>query len=1054
MNRPYSLPFSSFSILIVFLLLSLTGISVLPLLTIQLSPGKSEQGLTVWCNASGTSAEEIELELTSVIEASLSTLSGIREINSTSGSNYCLIEIKLDKWTDPELFNFEAAAILRRLYPQLPKIAAYPQLYLNRPESNDSQKGIIGFTVNGPGSLREIYQVTEEKIRPALTAIKGISSIEITGPDNDNLFIAPDEKALKASGISLAAFKEALTNGLTGYQAGLMHSGTAKVNLYVSGSIQRQEDLAAFPVSKNGGRIIRVGEVANFSRGSQQSFSGLRLNGQEIVHINIFPDAHINTVQLISQINRVLKASAIDLPAGYQVSQIFNNNQELDQELHKIYFRTVLSLVILLVFVLLISRQPHYLLIVLAALLANISIAFIFYYLLRLEIQLYSLAGITISLGMVVDNAVLLIEDSNQAGKNRIFSAILASTFTALGALCVIFLLDGAHQVFLLDFASAIIINLLVSIPIAYFLIPALLHAYGFKLQKRTIYFKRKRLSVSLTKRYRQQLKFLLRFRWQALLCCVLAFGMPVFLLPGNFSGNNKLIQLYNAIFDSEFYSGTLRGPVNTYLGGSLYLLISHMASHPPENSKSEKTELKVSINLPNGSNLQQVNAITVDFEKYLSMYPRQIELFSTEITNANHALITISFKKGFEDHFAYQLKKKLEARALLSGAADFQIYGVGKGFNNHIDQESYDSSIILKGYNYKKLRDIALTVRDSLLKNPRIQDALVSTRGIYDAKPVQEYAAHLWGAREQHFSPFDRRNLDQLLQSRNEHYYTAGLLPDKTGVPKAVVVAVNRDNPPTVWSLMQDPIMLNDSVHSRLKDLSTIRPVKFSDDIIRQNQEYVLNVHYKFIGPYELNQLINRKLVERFKKILPFGYRIESVSGNNWIVSQGYSYLWLIPLVLFIIYIICAILLESIVQPLAVIAMIPFCFIGVFLIFYLLNISFDEGGYAALLMVSALVTNTSLYVINDMNFFRAARRMKMKGNCLDDYLKAFQSKIVPIAITTLSAILSLLPFMVNGEENGFWFTLSAGTIGGLFFSLLGICLVLPLLLLKKQQND
>ena len=133
-------------------------------------------------------------------------------------------------------------------------------------------------------------------------------------------------------------------------------------------------------------------------------------------------------------------------------------------------------------------------------------------------------------------------------------------------------------------------------------------------------------------------------------------------------------------------------------------------------------------------------------------------------------------------------------------------------------------------------------------------------------------------------------------------------------------------------------------------------------------------------------------------------------------------------------------------------ILMIPFSFMGVFLIFYLLDLNFDQGAYAALLLISGLVTNSALYIINDLKLFMSSNNPGKVSSRI--FIKAFNSKAMPILVTALSAMLSLLPFMISGEDKGFWFTLSAGTIGGLVFSLIGTYLLLPICLVKKDNND
>jgi len=150
---------------------------------------------------------------------------------------------------------------------------------------------------------------------------------------------------------------------------------------------------------------------------------------------------------------------------------------------------------------------------------------------------------------------------------------------------------------------------------------------------------------------------------------------------------------------------------------------------------------------------------------------------------------------------------------------------------------------------------------------------------------------------------------------------------------------------------------------------------------------------------------------------------------------------------VLGIIYLICAILFESLKQPFIILSVIPISFIGVFLTFYVLDFNFDQGGLASFVLLSGITVNASIFILNGYN--------KLKKQCpnrenIPLYLEAFKQKIFPIMLTIVSTILGFIPFVKDGQNEVFWFALGAGTIGGLLFSLLGILFYLPVFTLNK----
>jgi multidrug efflux pump subunit AcrB len=126
----------------------------------------------------------------------------------------------------------------------------------------------------------------------------------------------------------------------------------------------------------------------------------------------------------------------------------------------------------------------------------------------------------------------------------------------------------------------------------------------------------------------------------------------------------------------------------------------------------------------------------------------------------------------------------------------------------------------------------------------------------------------------------------------------------------------------------------------------------------------------------------------------------------------------------------------------------------GVFLTFYLFDLNFDQGGYAAFVLLAGISVNAALYLINDFNHLKRNWNQSLG---LYYYIKAYNHKIIPILLTIISTILGMVPFLIAGKNENFWFALAAGTIGGLLFSILAIVFYLPLFVRldgKKSKSD
>ncbi|MCF6407501.1 efflux RND transporter permease subunit [Chitinophaga filiformis] len=1051
-EKRFTTSFPSFSTILVFVLCMLIGAATIPLQRIQLSPSRNYGSVSVECYLPGASAEVVDLEISTPIESTLAGLKGLASLRSTSGTGICHIQVELDKWTDPEIFRFEASVLMRRLYERLPEGASYPIVTLNKPDNRRQRSSIISFAIRGPGTINAVADMAEQHIRPLLADLQGVDRVEVYGRQPSQYAIQTNSAILRDYGLSFNSVEYALKAGLSTAFLGVFRNGEDEKTVFADRSLTDTSQLLRFPVAEKEGRIVRLGDIAHIERRPAPQRSYYRVNGKEQVSIAVFPAEHINTLDLSARVRQCMERISKKLPRGFEVSLGYDNTEYIRQELNKVYIRTALSVAILLTFVLLITRQLRYLLIVISALIANVLLSFILYYFLGIEIHLYSLAGITLSLGLVIDNAIVIVEDLRHTGRNRIFAAILASTATAIGALSVIFFLQEQQRILLLDFALSIIVNLLVSLPIAWFFIPAMLDRFPVT---RATQGKlgRKRLLGRLSGLYKLQLQFMLRFRFAFVILFILGFGLPLFLLPKEIKKEGWWASIYNRTIGSEFYNQALRAPLNRYLGGSLYLFKTSSGKKDYIEEEPVHPRLSLTISMPKGATLRQMDLVVRHFEELLGLYGAKLKQVEAHVNSATDASIQVSFQPRYEKGFPYRLKDILENKAIEEGAADFQIYGVGRGFSNAVDLDQFDADISIAGYNYQQLKMLAGKIQDTLLKNPRISNVVISTRDRYAFEPVPEYYVQLNDPRYLSLYKIGRGDIGRSLQGLAEASEHAGHMPAGPHQTLDVTFENNPDMPPPVWSILHNPSQVNDSVMLRMNDIGEIKRVKTSEDIVRVNQAYILHIHYRFTGSYELNKLIRERLIDHYEKILPFGYNILGrARGGLWFTNDTDHHFWLIPLVLLVIYIICAVLLESLVQPLAVILIIPFSFTGVFLVLYLLDLGMDQGAYASLLMVSALVTNTALYIINDLNFIRGGTRYK--GNkAVYLYNRAIHAKAMPILITTASAVLSLLPFMLNGQEQGFWFTLSAGTIGGLLFSVLGAFVFLPLCLIPKDKQ-
>ena len=247
------------------------------------------------------------------------------------------------------------------------------------------------------------------------------------------------------------------------------------------------------------------------------------------------------------------------------------------------------------------------------------------------------------------------------------------------------------------------------------------------------------------------------------------------------------------------------------------------------------------------------------------------------------------------------------------------------------------------------------------------------------------------------------------------------------------------------LWHVLNEPVEV-DSVKAKLSVAGSIIKKRTGLDIRKKNQSYEINVCYDFIGSHELSMSLKRNMTDYMnEEVLPVGFKAE-FSGGGWFERHKDRYAWLILLIIAVIYVMLAMSFESLKLPFAVILMIPVSFIGLFLAFGLSELTFDQGGFAAFVMLCGIVVNAGIYLVRTYQKTAGPNRLRC-------YMKAFNHKVNPILLTILSTILGLLPFLSDGPEEVFWFDFAVGTISGLLFSMIAMYFYLPIFVLSRREK-
>lgn len=1030
---------TSFRVLIAFVVLGILGFATVPLLSVDLNPREREPVLSVSFSIPQSSPEIIEKLGTSPLEGAFSQLTELKQIQSVSNYNQGSITLRFDKNADMELKKFEVLALIRQIYPQLDERLSYPVVTQSAQSRSDFKTPILTYSVNGPFASFEIKKITEDVLKPAITQYAEVEEVQVRGANDLQIYVTFDGQRLQAFGLTRNQLSQQLSRAFGQQFPGTVFNNRGET-LFVTldRKLTHLEQLENLIVKQDQGLEIRLKDIAKVTLEEAEPISFYRINGNNSVTLSIYNRDGVNKVLLAKSLKSALEAAKINLPQGFEVRLENDDTEFLEKELKKIYQRTGLSILILIAFIFLINRNWKYLSILFLGIVVNLSLTSMILYFLGIDIHLYSIAGLTISFGLVVDNAIVMIDHLHKYRNRKVFMALLAASLTTVAALLLVLLLPEEDRKNLTEFSIVVSVMLGVSLLVALFFTPAF-YELVFKdsaAKGRNLTLSQLRTRVHWLNRYQKLIRGTARYRRAFLVGVILLFGTPIFFLPARWEGQ----EWYNLTLGNTFYQEEIRPWVDKGLGGSLRMFVRGVYEKSSYR-EPEKTRLYVSARLPFGNTLQQMDFIMREFEEYLKGV-EGIDQFVTYVMSGQNAQIVITFKEAYEKGaLPYQLKGKLSVKSTDWSGAQWNIYGVGQGFYTGGGGEGIPSfRVEMKGYNFDELERQSDILAEKLLKHKRIQTVNTNERLSYNEQKTQEYVLRLdqtqiaLGGTSQ----FELVNTLQDLSKPQRPTTYLNLSDQNYGL----MLKEEDSDEFSKFDLEQKGLFSGEDKILKISDFGALSLENTTNALHKEDRQYLRIVSFEYMGSAKFGNEYLEEVLEEMKAEMPIGYEAKKQEWG-WSYEQTQRQYGLLGLLIVAIFVICTILFENFRQPMMIIFLIPISFIGLFLIFSLFDFYFDQGGYAAFVMLGGLAVNAGIFILNDFN-------NRGDHNLNRRLLKSIAGKSIPILLTVLSTCFGLIPFLIEGQNEIFWFSLAIGTIGGLVFSMLGVFWILPVMMWRK----
>lgn len=465
-----------------FLAVVLIGVISFSRLAVDLFPSLQFPRLVIWTTYSNVSPEEVETFITDDIEGQLIQVAGVRDVHSVSREGVSLITLEFDWKADMEYAMLNVREKLDILRTSLPDLAGRPTILRADPNAEP----IMSLAVSGRGGLVQVKGLAENVVKRRLEQIDGVALAAVTGGSDRQIRVEVDREIVESLGINLQEIQRALDQANAVSQGGNINRGRFTWFLRPVGDFQTMEDIRKVVVARRGERLVTVEDVGEVIDGFKERDNLTRFNANESIGILVQKESGSNTSQVSSRVREVLAELEEEYP-GLTVAVAFDQAEFVNDSISNVIWAIALGglfAFFMLFFFLHDIRNP-----VNIGLAIPISIiaTFTLLYFSGISLNMMSLGGLALGVGLLVDNSIVVLEnifrhreegedrfEAAAAGAREVGMAVTASTFTTISVFLPIVFVEGVAGQLFRDQALTVAFSLLASLIVSLTLLPML----------------------------------------------------------------------------------------------------------------------------------------------------------------------------------------------------------------------------------------------------------------------------------------------------------------------------------------------------------------------------------------------------------------------------------------------------------------------------------------------------------------------------------------------------------------------------------------------------
>jgi len=1030
------------------------GLVLLGRLGFDLLPELSYPTLTVRTEYPGAAPSEVENLISRPLEGVLGTIKGLRQIRSVSKAGRSDVYLEFHWGTNIDIASLDVREKLEQV--QLPLDVQAPSLLRFNP-ANDPIIRISLRQIDGEkstGELASLRRFADLQLSRRLETIEGVAAAKASGGLEDEIQILLNQDALSRLNLSVEDIANRLRTQNINVSGGQIRNGHEQLLVRTFNEFQSLQDFANTVVTADNGRLLRLKDIADIRYGHKERTAIIRHNGDQAVELAIYKEGDANTVQVAERVRGQLKTISATLPEKMQLTLLSDASRFIKMSLSELVSAALWGGLLAMLVIYLFLNDIRATLIISATIPFSVIITFNLMYYAEIGLNIMSLGGLALAVGMLVDNAIVVLEniarnkeagltarDAALQGTNEVRGAIIASTLTTIAVFLPLIFVDGIAGQLFNDQALTITFSLLVSLLMAITLIPTLAARDSQKHSEDT--------TLQRSQRPIYQRILLLPFELIVMLMAIL-----MFVAKWVSRGLAKLGQLTLAPLGRAFRSGFTR--LEQYYEGFLFAALQRQslvltgaflifvlslygASQMPKVVLPEMAQgqLVVKLEFPAGTAIDSSDAKIISLSREILTLPEVKEVFASaglgskltakvEQGGDNYAELNLLLTPGLSHADEEKLLRRIRQLLSESGmamTADAQ--------RPQLFSFTTPLEVQLFGYELDSLRKSADEVIEKLSQSDRFVELSSSLKDGYPEAQIvfdQDKMAALGLSIEQ--------TTQTLVNAIKGNKATRFRLREQQIDVLVRLHEHARDEFADLLSLVVNP---QSSRPITLASVATIERTRDPSEITRIDQQRVAIVRGQLAyggideAVAEASQLLNNIELSPGTHIV-FG-------GQGEELNRSYQSLLLaLLLAVFMVYLVMASQFESLLHPFIILLSVPLAGIGAIWALLLTGEQWSVVVFLGLIMLAGIVVNNAIVLIDKINQLRSRGLEKTKA-----IVAGGRARLRPIMMTTLTTTLGMLPLAVGiGEGAEVRAPMAITVIGGLLVATLLTLIVIP----------